>query len=204
MPSRRNESAAGTPVSKLPDNKSTESATLTHIDSGGAARMVDVSEKATTERVAVASGFVRMSAATLELVLSGNARKGDVLGAARIAGIMAAKKTHELIPLCHPLLITKAEVEITPEADGLAVRATVKVTGQTGVEMEALTAVSVACLTIYDMVKAAERSMTIEAIRLVEKQGGKSGYYQAAQPPASHPPPSTPPNGRAAEGKRKN
>src|SRR5215813_5112623 len=136
---------------------------LTHIDSGGAARMVDVSEKPATQRVAVAAGFVRMSAATLDLVLSGNAKKGDVLGAARIAGIMAAKKTHELIPLCHPLAITKAEIDIAPDditPDGgppaLLVRATVKVTGPTGVEMEALTAVSVACLTVYDMIKAVE------------------------------------------------
>jgi cyclic pyranopterin monophosphate synthase len=155
------------------------SKTLTHIDGGGAARMVDVSPKPATERVAVAAGFVRMSAATLELVKSGNAKKGDVLGVARIAGIMAAKKTHELIPLCHPLAITKAEVEITPEAGGLAVQATVKVTGQTGVEMEALTAVSVACLTVYDMIKAVERGVTIEAIHLVEKSGGKSGHYRA-------------------------
>jgi cyclic pyranopterin monophosphate synthase len=153
--------------------------TLTHIDSGGAARMVDVSQKAATERVAVAAGFVRMSAATLELVLSGNAKKGDVLGAARIAGIMAAKKTHELIPLCHPLAITKAEVEIAAEAGGLAVQATVKVTGQTGVEMEALTAVSIACLTIYDLIKAVERGVTIEAIHLLEKCGGKSGPYKS-------------------------
>jgi cyclic pyranopterin phosphate synthase len=152
---------------------------LTHIDTGGTARMVDVSAKAATERVAVAAGFVRMSASTLDLVLSGNAKKGDVLGAARIAGIMAAKKTHELIPLCHPLAIAKAEIEIMPETDGLAVRATVKVTGQTGVEMEALTAVAVACLTVYDMVKAVERGVTIEAIRLVEKRGGKSGHYRA-------------------------
>jgi cyclic pyranopterin monophosphate synthase len=167
---------------------------LTHIDRGGAARMVDVSEKPASERVAVAAGFVRMSAATLDLVLSGNAKKGDVLGAARIAGIMAAKKTHELIPLCHPLAISKVEVDIAPEHDGLAVRATVKVTGQTGVEMEALTAVSVACLTVYDMVKAVERGVTIEAIRLVEKRGGKSGHYRA-------PPPYPPP--QAGEGKRK-
>jgi cyclic pyranopterin phosphate synthase len=154
---------------------------LTHIDRGGAARMVDVSEKPATERVAVAAGCVRMSAATLDLVLSGNAKKGDVLGAARIAGIMAAKKTHELIPLCHPLAISKVEIDIAPESDppGLAVCATVKVTGQTGVEMEALTAVSVACLTVYDMVKAVERGVTIEAIRLVEKRGGKSGHYRA-------------------------
>jgi cyclic pyranopterin monophosphate synthase len=192
MPSQRTEPAAGTPVATLPGSKMPVSdgagaATLSHIDSGGAARMVDVSEKPATERVAVAAGFVRMSAATLELVLSGNAKKGDVLGAARIAGIMAAKKTHELIPLCHPLLITKADVEITPEAGGLAVRATVKVTGQTGVEMEALTAVSVACLTIYDMVKAVERGMTIEAVRLVEKHGGKSGHYTSGHD--SSPPP---------------
>jgi cyclic pyranopterin monophosphate synthase len=152
---------------------------LTHIDGSGAARMVDVSAKSATDRVAVAAGFVRMSAATLELVKSGNAKKGDVLGAARIAGIMAAKKTHELIPLCHPLAITKAEVEITPQAGGLAVQATVKVTGQTGVEMEALTAVSVACLTIYDMIKAVERGVSIEGIHLVEKRGGKSGHYRA-------------------------
>src|SRR5271166_5963819 len=129
-------------------------AKLTHIDPGGAARMVDVSEKTATERVAVAEGRVRMSAETLALVMSGNAKKGDVLGAARIAGIMAAKKTSELIPLCHPLAITKIAVDL--EADralpGIAARATVKVTGQTGVEMEALTAVAVACLTIYDMV----------------------------------------------------
>jgi cyclic pyranopterin phosphate synthase len=143
--------------------------------------MVDVSEKAATERVAVAAGFVRMSQATLDLVLSGEAKKGDVLGVARIAGIMAAKKTPELIPLCHPLAITKAEIDIVPDraAAGLAVRATVKVTGQTGVEMEALTAAAVACLTIYDMIKAVERGVTIENIRLVEKRGGKSGHHHA-------------------------
>jgi cyclic pyranopterin monophosphate synthase len=157
---------------------------LTHIDPGGAARMVDVSEKAATERVAVAEGFVRMSATTLDLVLSGNAKKGDVLGAARMAGIMAAKKTHELIPLCHPLAISKAEIDIAPQQQaplGLSVRATVKVTGPTGVEMEALTAVSVACLTVYDMIKAVERGVTIENIHLVEKSGGKSGHYRAPQ-----------------------
>ena len=167
---------------------------LTHIDRGGAARMVDVSAKPATARFAVAAGFVRMSAATLDLVLSGNAKKGDVLGAARIAGIMAAKKTHELIPLCHPLAISKVEIDIAPEHHGLVVRATVNVTGQTGVEMEALTAVSVACLTVYDMVKAVERGVTIEAIRLVEKRGGKSGHYRA---PLPHPSP------RAGEAKRK-
>src|ERR1700704_6786958 len=158
-------------------------AKLTHIDRGGAARMVDVSQKAATERIAVAEGIVRMSAATLDLVLTGNAKKGDVLGAARIAGIMAAKKTHELIPLCHPLAVSKVEIDIEPDRalPGLTVRATVKVTGQTGVEMEALTAVSVACLTVYDMVKSVERGMRIEGIRLVEKRGGKSGTYQAKE-----------------------
>ena len=155
--------------------------TLTHLGRRGEARMVDVSDKAVTERVAVAEGRVVMSAKTLSLVLKGNAKKGDVLGAARIAGIMAAKRTHELIPLCHPLALSKVEVDIAPQRrpPGLTVRATVKVSGQTGVEMEALTAVSVACLTIYDMVKAAERGMRIEGIRLIEKRGGKSGTYRA-------------------------
>lgn len=154
---------------------------LTHLGRRGEARMVDVSAKPLTERVAVAEGRVIMRRATLDLVLRGDAKKGDVLGAARIAGIMAAKKTHELIPLCHPLPITNVEVDITPEESlpGLAVRATVRVTGATGVEMEALTAVSVACLTVYDMVKAAERGMRIEGIRLIEKRGGKSGLYRA-------------------------
>jgi cyclic pyranopterin phosphate synthase len=156
-------------------------ATLTHLGRRGEARMVDVSDKAVTERVAVAEGRVVMSAKTLGLVLKGNAKKGDVLGAARIAGIMAAKRTHELIPLCHPLALSKVEVDIVPQRrpPGLVVRATVKVGGKTGVEMEALTAVSVACLTIYDMVKAAERGMRIEGIRLIEKRGGKSGIYRA-------------------------
>jgi cyclic pyranopterin phosphate synthase len=154
---------------------------LTHLSPRGEARMVDVSQKAATERIAVARGRVVMSAKTLALVLDGNARKGDVLGAARIAGIMAAKKTSELIPLCHPLALTKVEVDIAPDATlpGLIVTATAKLKGQTGVEMEALTAVSVACLTIYDMVKAAERGMRIEDIHLVEKRGGKSGTYRA-------------------------
>ena len=141
--------------------------------------MVDVSAKAATERTAVAEGRVVMAKKTLDLVLKGNAKKGDVLGAARLAGIMAAKRTHELIPLCHPLALAKVEVDIAPELDGLKVRATVKVKGPTGVEMEALTAVSVACLTIYDMVKAVERGMRIEGIRLIEKLGGKSGHYRA-------------------------
>jgi len=154
---------------------------LTHLGKSGEARMVDVSEKSATERVAIAEGRVVMKRETLELVLSGNAKKGDVLGAARIAGIMAAKKTSDLIPLCHPLPISKAEVEIEPDTKlpGLRVRATVKVTGPTGVEMEALTAVSVACLTIYDMVKAAEKEMRIEGIRVLEKSGGKSGPWRA-------------------------
>ena len=158
-------------------------AKLTHLSKGGEARMVDVSAKAATERVAVAEGRVVMAAQTLDLVLAGNAKKGDVLGAARIAGIMAAKRTHELIPLCHPLAVSKIAVDIEPDRtrSGLSVRATVKVTGPTGVEMEALTAVAVACLTIYDMVKAVERGMRIEGIRLVEKRGGKSGHYRAKE-----------------------
>jgi len=157
--------------------------TLTHLGKSGEARMVDVSAKAATERVAIAEGRVVMNAKTLDLVLSGDAKKGDVLGAARIAGIMAAKKTDQLIPLCHLLPITKVAVDIEADAKlpGLRVRASVKVTGQTGVEMEALTAVSVACLTIYDMVKAVERGMRIEGIRLIEKRGGKSGRYRAKE-----------------------
>jgi cyclic pyranopterin phosphate synthase len=154
---------------------------LTHLAKAGEARMVDVAGKAVTKRVAVAEGRVVMTAKTLDLVLAGNAKKGDVLGAARIAGIMAGKRTSELIPLCHPLLISKIAVEIAPDRKlpGLVVRASAHVTGQTGVEMEALTAVSVACLTIYDMVKAVERGMRIEGIRLIEKSGGKSGRYRA-------------------------
>ena len=156
---------------------------LTHLGARGDARMVDVSAKPATERVAVAEGRVHMRPHTLKLVQSGNAKKGDVLGAARIAGIMAAKRTHELIPLCHPLALTQVKLELTPDAKlpGIAVRAEVRVTGQTGVEMEALTAVSVACLTIYDMVKAVERGMRIEGIRLIEKRGGKSGHYRAKE-----------------------
>jgi cyclic pyranopterin phosphate synthase len=158
-----------------------ESPALTHIDASGEARMVDVSDKAPTERMAVAEGRVLMSAATLDMVRSGNAKKGDVLGTARIAGIMAAKRTSELIPLCHPLALSKVSVDIEAEEGlpGLRVRASVKVTGPTGVEMEALTAVSVACLTIYDMIKAVERGARIEGIRLLEKSGGKSGQYRA-------------------------
>src|SRR6202166_4214870 len=156
---------------------------LTHIDAKGEARMVDVSAKPATERTAVAEGRVVMSKATLELILSGNARKGDVLGTARLAGIMAAKRTHELIPLCHPLLLSQIDVDVTPDAKlpGIRVTARVKVSGQTGVEMEALTAVSVACLTIYDMVKAVDRGMRIEGIRLVEKSGGRSGHFRVRE-----------------------
>lgn len=153
---------------------------LSHLSNRGEARMVDVSAKATTEREAVAEGRVIMTAKTLALVRKGDAKKGDVLGTARIAGIQAAKRTHELIPLCHPLPIAQVEVELAPDADlpGILVRARVKVAGKTGVEMEALTAVSVACLTVYDMVKAVERGMRIEGIRLIEKHGGRSGHYQ--------------------------
>jgi cyclic pyranopterin phosphate synthase len=156
-------------------------AKLTHLGKRGQARMVDVGAKAVTERMAVAEARVVMAAKTLDVVLAGDAKKGDALGAARIAGIMAAKRTHELIPLCHPLPISQVFVDITPDRTlpGLIVRAQVKVSGKTGVEMEALTAVSVACLTIYDMAKALERGMRIEGIRLVEKTGGKSGRYRA-------------------------
>jgi cyclic pyranopterin phosphate synthase len=156
-------------------------AALTHIDAKGEARMVDVSAKPDTERVAVAEGHVIMTRKTLDLIVKGNASKGDVLGTARVAGIMAAKRTCDLIPLCHPLALSKVTLDITPDTKlpGCRVRATVKVKGPTGVEMEALTAVSVACLTIYDMVKAVERGIQIEAVRLVEKKGGKSGHYLA-------------------------
>ena len=144
--------------------------------------MVDVGAKPVSERVAVACGAVRMQPETLALILSGNAKKGDVLAAARIAGIMAAKKTSDLIPLCHPLALTKVEIEIAPDEalPGLKVTATTRVNGQTGVEMEALTACSVACLTIYDMAKAVDRGMEIVSVRLLEKKGGKSGHWTAA------------------------
>ena len=156
---------------------------LTHLGARGAARMVDVSAKPATEREALAEGRVVMQHATLDIVRRGDAKKGDVLGAARIAGIMAAKRTHELIPLCHPLAIAQVEIDVTPDAKlpGIKVRARVKVAGRTGVEMEALTAVAVACLTIYDMVKAVERGMRIEGIRLIEKRGGRSGHYRAKE-----------------------
>src|ERR1700691_636387 len=156
---------------------------LTHIGAKGEARMVDVSAKPATERLAVAEGRVVMSQATLALIISGNAKKGDVLGTARVAGIMAAKRTSELIPLCHPLALAKVTLDIAPDKNlpGCIVRAAVKVTGPTGVEMEALTAVSVACLTIYDMIKAVERGVRIEGIHLIEKKGGKSGHYRAGE-----------------------
>ncbi len=152
---------------------------LTHFDDKGAAHMVDVSEKAVTSRVAVAKGFISMQPATLAMVAGGTAKKGDVLGVARLAGIMAAKKTHDLIPLCHPLALSKVAVELEVAEGGVAIEATVKNTGQTGVEMEALTAVSLAALTVYDMVKAVDKSMVISDVRLVLKDGGKSGLFEA-------------------------
>lgn len=156
---------------------------LTHLDAQGQAHMVDVSAKAATERVAIAEGYVLMQASTLALVTAGNAEKGDVLGTARLAGIMAAKRTHELIPLCHPLLLTSIAVDCVPDESlpGIRVTARVGLSGQTGVEMEALTAVSVACLTLYDMVKAADKAMRIDGIRLLHKSGGKSGTFDAKE-----------------------
>lgn len=156
---------------------------LTHLDETGRARMVDVSDKPVTAREAVAEGFLRMAPETLALALSGEGRKGDVRAVAEIAGVMAAKRTAELIPMCHPLPITRAEVRVEPAEGGLAVTARVKTAGQTGVEMEALTAASVALLTLYDMLKAAEKGMVIEAVRLVEKTGGKGGDYRAPARP---------------------
>ena len=154
---------------------------LTHLSGDGTASMVDVSDKAVTTRTATATGAVIMAPQTLELILSGNAKKGDVIATARIAGIMAAKRTHELIPLCHPLALTKIAVDIEPDAGlpGLRVTAFAKLDGKTGVEMEALTAVSVACLTIYDMAKAVDRGMRITEIALAEKTGGRSGDWKA-------------------------
>lgn len=154
---------------------------LTHFDASGQAHMVDVSEKDITNRIAVAEGYVRMLPETLDLITEGRAKKGDVLSVARLAGIMGAKKTSELIPLCHPLPIAKVSLELTadPDRPGIRIEATVKTTGQTGVEMEALTAVTTACLTVYDMVKAVEKSMVIEDVRVVLKDGGKSGRYEA-------------------------
>lgn len=155
---------------------------LTHFDDKGDAHMVDVSGKPVTDRTAIAEGRVIMSSETLALVTEGRAKKGDVLGVARLAGIMGAKRTADLIPLCHPLPITKVALDLTPDPaiPGVTVTATVRTSGQTGVEMEALTAVSIACLTIYDMLKAAEKGMRIDGIRLLMKDGGKSGRFEAA------------------------
>ncbi|MEM6385074.1 MAG: cyclic pyranopterin monophosphate synthase MoaC [Pseudomonadota bacterium] len=154
---------------------------LTHFDADGQAHMVDVSTKEVTNRVAVAEGYIKMSSEALDIILDKRAKKGDVLSVAQLAGIMGAKKTADLIPLCHPLPISKVALVLSPDTDrpGIRVEATVKTTGQTGVEMEALTAVATACLTVYDMVKAVEKSMVIEDIRLVLKDGGKSGRYEA-------------------------
>ncbi|MCK9496408.1 MAG: cyclic pyranopterin monophosphate synthase MoaC [Dehalococcoidia bacterium] len=162
-------------------NPNSDELRLSHLDEHGHARMVDVSAKDVTSRQATARGRVAMQPATLAMILEGRAPKGDVLATARIAGIMAAKRTHELIPLCHPLPVSGISVDLGPSEDGAGVEieATVRVSGQTGVEMEALTAVSIAALTVYDMCKAVERSMQIEAVRLVEKSGGKSGDYVA-------------------------
>lgn len=158
------------------------SSPLTHFDDKGDAHMVDVSGKPVTDRTAIAEGRVLMTAETLALVTEGRAKKGDVLGVARLAGIMGAKRTADLIPLCHPLPITKVALDLTPDPalPGVIVTATVRTSGQTGVEMEALTAVSIACLTIYDMLKAAEKGMQINGIRLLMKDGGKSGRFEAA------------------------
>lgn len=157
-----------------------EKAGLTHIDASGEAHMVDVGDKAETVRVATAEGHVKMAPETLTLIRAGNAKKGDVIGTARLAGIMAAKQTSNLIPLCHPLMLTKVSVDIEEDSalPGLRVTATAKLTGKTGVEMEALTAVSVACLTIYDMAKAADKAMEIGGVRLLSKSGGKSGDFR--------------------------
>jgi cyclic pyranopterin phosphate synthase len=156
---------------------------LTHFDGEGRAVMVDVSEKATTARVAVAGGSVVMQKATLDLILAGGVKKGDVLSVARLAGIMGAKRTAELIPLCHPLGLDSVTIELAcnPDRSAVDITATCKITGRTGVEMEALTAVSVAALTIYDMCKAVDRGMTITGIRLLHKSGGKSGTYEATR-----------------------
>jgi cyclic pyranopterin phosphate synthase len=153
---------------------------LTHLGETGESHMVDVGGKADTERVAVAEGFVKMKPETLAIIRQGDAKKGDVIGTARLAGIMAAKKTSDLIPLCHPLMLSKVTVEISeaPDLPGLRVEATAKLTGKTGVEMEALTAVSVACLTVYDMAKAVDRAMEITGVKLLKKSGGKSGAWQ--------------------------
>lgn len=166
---------------------------LTHVDERGSVRMVDVSDKADTKRVAVAEGFIAMDRATLDLIVKGRAPKGDVLACARVAGVMAAKQTSTLIPMCHPLCITKAQIECIPvfegeREDGLVgihVTSTCGVTGKTGIEMEALTAASVACLTIYDMCKAVDRGMEISDVRLLRKDGGKTGLWLRGEAPSS-------------------
>ena len=154
---------------------------LTHFDAKGDAHMVDVSDKAVTDRIAVAEAHIKMAAETFDIITEGRAKKGDVTGVARLAGIMAAKRTSDLIPLCHPLPISKVTVDLAPDADlpGLRITTTVKTTGQTGVEMEALTAASVAALTVYDMAKAVDKAMEIGGLRVVLKDGGKSGRYEA-------------------------
>ena len=159
---------------------------LTHLDESGAAKMVDVSDKPVTHRTAIAAAKVIMRPDTLAAIKAGNVKKGDVLGTARVAGIMAAKRTHELIPMCHPLLITKVAVDFDYLDNGIAIRATVKCQGQTGVEMEALTAASVAALTIYDMAKALEKTMRIEDVHLLYKSGGKSGEFHSPDAQLSH------------------
>ncbi len=154
---------------------------LTHFDAEGQAHMVDVSDKAVTSRIATAEGWIKMARETFDIINEGRAKKGDVLGVARLAGIMGAKKTPDLIPLCHPLPVTKVSVELTPDATlpGVWIKATVKTTGQTGVEMEALTAVNIAALTVYDMTKAVDKEMEIGGIRVILKDGGKSGRFEA-------------------------
>ncbi|MFQ3594485.1 MAG: cyclic pyranopterin monophosphate synthase MoaC [Sphingomonadaceae bacterium] len=152
---------------------------LTHLDAGGAARMVDVGDKAATKRIAIAEGRIRMNAAARTAIAQGEVPKGDVLAAARIAGILAAKRTSDLIPLCHPLPLDKVTIDCTITADGVQVRAEARTTGRTGVEMEALTATCVALLTIHDMAKAIDKAMVIEGVRLLEKHGGKSGSFHA-------------------------
>ncbi len=154
---------------------------LTHLDETGAAAMVDVSDKEITTRIATAGGYIEMKPETLAMILTGSAKKGDVIATARLAGIMAAKRCHELIPLCHPLLISKVSVDFRPDEQSsrIYVESMVKLSGKTGVEMEALCAVSIACLTLYDMCKAVDRSMTISDIKVLEKSGGKSGHYKA-------------------------
>lgn len=163
----------------------TKSSRLSHVNEAGEAHMVDVSDKPVTARTAIAEGFISMKPETLAMLKSGDAPKGDVLATARIAGIMAAKRTHELIPLCHPLALARVTVDLATngEPPGVRVVAAVKTTGRTGVEMEALTAVSATCLTLYDMLKAVDRAMSIGDIRLIEKSGGRSGHYRAARAP---------------------